>query len=62
MTSKVNVPGWVIWSEHGTGAVRRLEPDGNVTELYRLPPPLYDLKLISSANVHGERDPTLCTL
>ncbi|CAB3232339.1 unnamed protein product [Arctia plantaginis] len=45
--------GWVIWSEHGTGAVRRREPDGNVTELYRLPPPLYDLKLVSNSNVRG---------
>lgn len=47
----------MIWSEHGSGAVRRLDVDGNVTELYRLPPPLYDLKLVSDTERQGEPRP-----
>lgn len=45
--------GALIWSEHGSGAVRRRDPDGNITDLYRLPPPLYDLKLVSDTQRQG---------
>ncbi|KPJ14343.1 Low-density lipoprotein receptor-related protein 1B [Papilio machaon] len=38
--------GAVVWSEHGTGSVRRLR-DGRVTQLAALAPPLYDIRLVS---------------
>ncbi|KAH9629926.1 hypothetical protein HF086_017441 [Spodoptera exigua] len=45
--------GAVIWSEHGTGAVRRRDADGNVTQLYRLAPPLYGLRLVAGTARSG---------
>ncbi|XP_049880284.1 low-density lipoprotein receptor-related protein 1 [Pectinophora gossypiella] len=39
--------GAILWSEHGTGVIKKLE-NGNVTVVHTLPPPLYDLKLISN--------------
>ncbi|XP_060807225.1 prolow-density lipoprotein receptor-related protein 1 [Amyelois transitella] len=45
--------GAVIWSEHATGSIRRLSRTDNVTTLYSLPPPLYDLKLVSNTGRTG---------
>lgn len=39
--------GAVIWSEHGTGNIKRRAADGHVTTLAALAPPLYDLRLVS---------------
>lgn len=39
----------MIWSEHGSGLVRRLARDGAVSVLATLPPPLYELRLVSAA-------------
>ncbi|CAG9793152.1 unnamed protein product [Diatraea saccharalis] len=46
--------GAIIWSEHDTGKVRRRDVNGTVTVAYDLPPPLYDLKLVSSIADVGE--------
>lgn len=52
------VDGAVLWSEHGTGLVRRLGANGSATVAHRLPPPLYDLRLVSAAARLGECAPT----
>ncbi|CAH2098009.1 unnamed protein product [Euphydryas editha] len=39
----------VVWSEHGTGQVRRLRVNGSVDTLRAFPPPLYDLRRVSAA-------------
>ncbi|KAI8432507.1 hypothetical protein MSG28_013508 [Choristoneura fumiferana] len=41
------IDGDVVWSEHGTGAIRRVSVDGRVTTLRKAPPPLYDIRLIA---------------
>ncbi|CAK1543699.1 unnamed protein product [Leptosia nina] len=38
--------GEVLWSEHGTGLVRRLR-DGVAVDLRSFPPPLYDIRFVS---------------
>lgn len=45
----VRCAGAVVWSEHGTGRVRRLRADGSVDTLRSFAPPLYDLRLVAAA-------------
>ncbi|KAJ2938967.1 hypothetical protein O0L34_g17783 [Tuta absoluta] len=45
--------GTVIWSEHATGLIKKLQK-GNITVVHTLPPPLYDLKLISNTQRIGK--------
>ncbi|XP_048001348.1 prolow-density lipoprotein receptor-related protein 1 [Leguminivora glycinivorella] len=53
------IDGDIIWSEHGTGNIRRLGADGqpspntNGTILRHLPPPLYDIRRIAAADRLG---------
>ncbi|XP_063629184.1 prolow-density lipoprotein receptor-related protein 1-like [Cydia splendana] len=53
------IDGDIIWSEHGTGNIRRLGADGqpspsaNGTILRRLPPPLYDIRRVAAADRLG---------
>lgn len=42
-----------MWSEHSTGLVRQLLANGTASVLHRLPPPIYDLKLVSAAQEEG---------
>lgn len=42
-----------MWSEHSTGLVKQLQPNGSTIVLHRLPPPIYDLKLVSAAQEDG---------
>lgn len=42
----------VVWSEHGSGLIRRLQ-DGHVTTVRALPPPLYDLRLVEAGRGGG---------
>ncbi|CAG5013242.1 unnamed protein product [Parnassius apollo] len=39
--------GALMWSEHGTGNIKRLDSDGRVSLLAALAPPLYDIRLVS---------------
>ncbi|XP_046973357.1 prolow-density lipoprotein receptor-related protein 1 [Vanessa cardui] len=44
----------VLWSEHGTGLVRRLLQNGTADTLRAFPPPLYDVRLVSRAARSGK--------
>ncbi|CAG9131327.1 unnamed protein product [Plutella xylostella] len=46
--------GMVIWSELGTGSIRALTNATNVKLLRELPPPLYDLKLVTVTAQTGQ--------
>lgn len=52
MADRCCCAGAVVWSEHSTGLVRRLL-NGSVEALHRLPPPIYDLKLVDQAREEG---------
>ncbi|XP_039746200.1 low-density lipoprotein receptor-related protein 1 [Pararge aegeria] len=39
---------WLLWSEHGSGALRRLFANGSVDTLRSFPPPLYDVRLVEA--------------
>ncbi|XP_041974246.1 low-density lipoprotein receptor-related protein 1 [Aricia agestis] len=46
--------GEVIWSEHGSGLVRRLAANGSVSTLRSFPPPLYSLTLVVASARAGK--------
>ncbi|XP_063833945.1 prolow-density lipoprotein receptor-related protein 1-like [Ostrinia nubilalis] len=43
----------IMWSEHDSGLVRARAANGSVSVLHALPPPLYDLRLVSATSRHG---------
>ncbi|XP_045762403.1 prolow-density lipoprotein receptor-related protein 1-like [Maniola jurtina] len=45
---------WVLWSEHGSGALRRLRANGSADTLRSFPPPLYDIRLVDLAARTGK--------
>lgn len=45
--------GIVIWSEHGTGFIKRLWQSGVVDTISSEPPPLYDLRIVTSTPATG---------
>ncbi|CAH0717531.1 unnamed protein product, partial [Brenthis ino] len=45
---------WVVWSEHGSGLVRRLLANGSVDTLRAFSAPLYDIRLVSAAARSGK--------